>query len=143
MRDESIFTMRLDWVDAFLMLAGFVALLFATSALGIDALKLRGGMIILGVMLGPIGRRALVGPPAPYRDGHSEWTVFFGLILIAAGSLAAVMGAVLADLRHTQHKPWATFVLVAAAGVGLLAIGALMDRSQRDRSPEETFKIRR
>ena len=143
MRDESIFTMRLDWVDAFLMLAGFIALLFATSALGIDALKLRGGMILFGVMLGPIGRRALVGPPAPYRDGHSEWIVFFGLIFIATGSLATLMGAVLADLRHTQHKPWATFVLIGVAGVVLLAIGALMDRSQRDRTPEASFKVRR
>ena len=143
MRDESIYTMRLDWVDTFLMLAGFVALLFATRALGIDALKLRGGMIIFGVMLGPIARRALVGPPDPYKDGHSEWTVFFGLIMIASGSLATVMGALLADLRRAEHKPWALFAVICAAGVVVFALGAVMDRSQRDRSPEESFQIRR
>ena len=143
MRDESIFTMRLDWIDAFLMLAGFVALLFVTRTLGVDALKLRGGMILLGVMLGPIARRGLVGPPAPYKDGHSEWIVFFGLILIATGALATVMGALLADLRHAQHKPWATFVLVGLGGLVVLVLGALMDRSQRDREPEATFQVRR
>jgi hypothetical protein len=136
MRDESVYSMQLDWLDALLMLFGAVGLIVLTRVLGIDALKLRGALVIAGLMLGPVARRALVGPPAPYLDGHSRWLVFLALILIATGVLVTVMGALLADLRHTQHKPWSLFVLVSAVGAVVFAIGALIDRSQRDRERE-------
>lgn len=92
--------------------------------------------MIAGVMIGPIARRIVVGPPAPYLDDHSQWLVFLALILIASGALAAVMGALLADLRHTQHKPWSMFVLISAGGLVVFVAGALIDRSQRNREKE-------
>ena len=133
---ESIHSMRLDWVDAFLMVFGAIGLIIVTRVLNIDALKLRGGIIIAGVMIGPILRRILIGPPAPYHDDHSEWLVFLALIMIASGALGTVMGTLLADLRHTQHKPWSTFVLIAAGGLVVFVGGALIDRSQRNREKE-------
>jgi len=128
---ESKHSMQLDGIDAFLMLASATAFFALVSALGFDAGKLRGGAIIAGMLAGPLARRALVGPPLPHKPTRSKVAGFFTLILIATGVLVGGFGILLVALRLGDGKDWTGAALTAGAGLAILAVGAVVDRSKR------------
>lgn len=123
--------MQLDGIDAFLMLASATAFFAIVTALGFDAGKLRGGAIIGGMLAGPFARRALVGPAPPHKPTRSKAVSFLAMILIATGVLVGGFGILLVALRLGDGKDWSGGAITAGVGLAILAVGAVVDRSQR------------
>jgi hypothetical protein len=128
---ESRHSMQLDGIDAFLMLASATAFFALVNALGFDAGNLRGGAIIAGMLAGPLARRALGSSPPPHKPTRSKVAGFFTLVLIATGVLVGGFGILLVALRLGDGKQWTGAALTAAVGLAILAVGAVVDRSQR------------
>ncbi len=133
-RNESVATMSLDGIDVLLVVLGGAGLFLITSALGIDSTKVRGGFVIAGLMIGPLGRRALIEPPPPYQLHRSKLIAFLGFVVIATGGLVAAMGALLLYFRHSDNDPMGGAALCAGVGVAILVLGTIVDYSQRDRT---------
>jgi hypothetical protein len=123
--------MELDGIDAFLILVGATAFFALVTALGFRAAEVRGTAVVSGMLAGVVIRRALFGPVPPPKPTRSKLVAFLLLIVIATGVLVGGFGILLVALRFADGKDWTGAALTAAVGLAILALGAVVDRSQR------------
>lgn len=128
---EATTSLMLDGIDVLLIIIGLYAALAAVFALEITKREIVGGAAVGAALLGPIGRRVMIGPPPLYRNNHSRLVAVLGFLLIAAGAVFAGFGGVFVYLAMSRGDDKTTSLLVTGVGLVVLLVGDLLDRSQR------------
>jgi len=128
---EASSSMMLDGVDVLLLIIGLYVALGIMLGLGITERRIIGGTALGVALLGPIGRRVMVGPPPLYRNDHSRVVAALGFLVIATGAVFAGFGGLFLYLAMSRGDDKTTSLLVAGGGLVLLVLGDLLDRSQR------------
>jgi hypothetical protein len=128
---EATTSLMLDGIDVVLIIAGLYASLAIMLGLDITDRRIIVGAAVGVALLGPIGRRVMVGPPPLYRINHSSLVAALGFVLIATGALFAGYGGVLLYLAMSRGDDKTMWLVVAGGGLAVLVVGDFLDRSQR------------